>query len=351
MEIERISVQNLRTHTRFSCGVTDRVSVIIGKNGSGKTTLLEALYIALRGASFKGSDKELISYGQDWWRIDVETSEGLRTISLDSRTTPAKKKFIISEKQTARLPQNKKYPVILFEPSDLRLIEGSPSRRRDFFDQFIDQIYFDHTKLVAKYNRILKQRNAALKNEFLTPDDVFVWDVSLAKYGSEIVNRRIRMIERINQDLNRNYYSIAGVEDQVSVHYSDTMIDSVEQKILDQLRHNFNRDKILGYTSIGPHRHDIIFNFNQQPANKTASRGEVRSIILALKFLEVDLTTEATDIAPIILLDDVFAELDETRQKRLAEKIKYNQMFLTSTAAYSDIDTRSVINLDQAQTD
>ena len=346
MIINKISVKNLRVHDSFSRSIKDRVSVITGKNGSGKTSILEALNIALSGTSFRGSDRELIKEGQDWWRIDIETDEGLRKIILDGRKEPFRKKFIIDEKQTARLPKNKKYPVILFEPDDLGLIHGSPSRRRKFIDNFIKQVYFDYQSVLNKYERALKQRNALLKEEYLSSEDVFVWDVALSKYGSEIGEKRYEMINQINQKIDKNYQSISGTNDNIDIEYSENIENTLEQKILNSLRNNFEKDKILGYTSTGPHRQDIMFYFNNQPAIKVASRGEIRSIVLALKFIEVDITKEATGISPVVLLDDVFAELDETRQKRLAEKIQNNQIFITSTNSYTGIKTNSVIALD-----
>lgn len=323
-----------------------RVTVITGANGSGKTTLLEAIHIALCGTSFRGSDLEFLCTKETWWRVDLMRGNEKRSIKFDSLKQTGRKRIEINEATHYRMPIQKKSPVVLFEPEDLRLLNGSPSRRREFIDDFISQVYPHYSAICRKYERALKQRNSLLKEPLVSRDDVFVWDVAIAEYGAEIISHRIAISERINQELERTYRSIANVDDNVSLHYSHTVIDSINQKLLNDLHNSFARDRMLGNTSVGPHRHDLKFMFNDAPALAVASRGEVRSIILALKFIEVDVTTESTGQEPVILLDDVFAELDEVRQRRLAEKCRDNQMFITSTSAYTGIDTDSVIVLD-----
>ena len=227
----------------------------------------------------------------------------------------------------------------------MRVLHGSPARRRNFIDTFIMHINPHYGTIIRKYERALKQRNTLLKQENASRSNVFAWDMAMAQYGAEIISQRVMIISKINQELTKTYQSIAGNNDTVDLHYSHTLIDNIQQKLANMLYASFERDKILGFTSVGPHRHDVMFEFNGQIAAKVASRGEIRSIILALKFIEVDITQEATGLSPVILLDDVFAELDETRQRRLAEKCRDNQMFITSTNAYTGIDTSSIIHL------
>lgn len=347
MEIRGLRLQHTRSHSDAQFSVTSRVSVITGKNGSGKTTLLEALHVALRGTSFRGSDADFLARGESWWRIDVHMSDDdVRTVKFDSTKTSGRKQFDIHSKTSYRMPPTSKYPVILFEPDDLRLLAGSPARRRQFIDTFISQLNSHYAAIVRKYERALKQRNTLLKQPGVTRDAVFVWDMALAEYGAEVIRQRTQVIERINSALTDTYRSIAGTKDTTSLHYSHTVIDGIEQKLANDLHAQFERDTYLGFTSIGPHRHDVVSEFNGSPTVSVASRGEIRSIILALKFIEVDVATEATGFSPIVLLDDVFAELDESRQQRLAEKCRGNQMFITSTNAYTGIDSAAVMRLE-----
>lgn len=347
MNIRGLRVQNLRSHSDSqTIDFSARVTIISGLNGSGKTTLFEAIYIALRGKSFRGSDKELLQKDKDWWRIDLRHDDDLtRIIKFDPARVSGKKKFEIQNRSYYRLPASLKVPVVLFEPDDLRLLHGSPSRRRSFIDDFIEQVDPSYHGVVLKYERALKQRNMLLKQATIDSDDLFIWDVALSEYGAQIVDKRIQIIERINQRIGEVYSSIAGVKDSVELHYSHTYISNIQQKIANDLVANLERDKLLGYTTTGPHRHDVIFNFNGSPAIAVASRGEVRSIVLALKFIEVDIAREVTGAEPIVLLDDVFAELDETRQKALAKKCDANQLFITTASLPDIFESAEIIQL------
>lgn len=347
MNITGLRVQHGRSHQDRKFTFSSRVTVFTGANGSGKTTLLEAMHMALRGTSFRGTDTEFLQKEQSWWRVDLFNDEDdVRVVKFDSQKTSGKKQIEIHGKVNYRLPAQAKKPIVLFEPDDLRLLDGSPARRRDFIDKFIMQIDPLYSSVLRKYERALKQRNTLLKQQYLERDDIFVWDMAIGEYGAQIIARRTQIIERINLAINDVYHSIAKTYDTVAVHYSHTQIGNIQQKIIDELHMRYEKDRLLGYTSVGPHRHDVVFLFNNSPAMSVASRGEVRSFVLALKFIEVDVASEVTGESPIILLDDVFAELDESRQRSLAEKCAGNQMFITSTGAYSDIDQSSVIVLD-----
>lgn len=345
MIISSLQVQNVRTHELFTHTLSPRVTLITGSNGSGKTSLIEALTIALQGSSFKGTDSEVLRYEAPWWRIDIRSDEGDRVIKFDPSRTSGRKQFEIDGKTLYRLTPAYKYPIVLFEPDDLRLLNGSPARRRQFIDRFISQLDAEYAQALRKYERALRQRNTLLKRSQFNEDDLFVWNVALGEYGAIIIERRVNFIERLNAELNTTYNTIAQSDDAVSVHYSHTVIDNIKQKLISELHGRLERDRILGYTSIGPHRHDVIFRFNGMPALSVASRGEVRSIVLALKFLEVDIIQEITGRQPIILLDDVFGELDQERQTHLATKFHDKQIIMTSASSAATIDEASVITL------
>lgn len=346
MIIKTLAVQNIRTHDQFSCALSPEVTVISGKNGSGKTSLIEAVYIALQGTSFRGTDKELLQHDQDWWRIDAATTDDdTRTIKFDPNRTSGRKQFVVDSKTSYRLSSLQKYPVVLFEPDDLRLISGSPSRRRLFIDRLISQLDPQYGQSLRKYERALKQRNSLLKRPLIEADDLFVWNVALGEYGAYITEQRVRFIEQLNSGLNDAYNMIARSQDVVSIHYSDTLIGNTKQKLLSELHARMDRDRLLGFTSVGPHRHDVVFRLNDTLATAAASRGEVRSIILALKLLEVTLVEKITTKPPIILLDDVFGELDEQRQIHLAASFTGRQVVITSTVSIPEMARSTTINL------
>jgi DNA replication and repair protein RecF len=159
-----------------------------------------------------------------------------------------------------------------------------------------------------------------------------------------MIEQRIYAVELINKELTNYYQSISHTNDTVSVHYSHTSIDNSVNKLLKELEKNITYDKAVKHTSVGPHRHDVLFRFNNSPALSVASRGEVRSIMLALKKIEVAIIEAIVGLSPIILLDDVYSELDEIRQKNILS-LSDNQIIITTTAQYVPDVTASIVTL------
>ena len=335
--VSKLAVQNVRSHEQYEITLDKGVTVITGSNGSGKTTLLESIYLALQGTSFKGSDSDMLRTNGPWWKIDlILDDQDRRTVKFEPNKQTARKQFIVDGKTTARLAPKNKYPIVLFEPEDLRLLNGSPARRRQFIDRFIAQLNPLYGASLRKYERALRQRNNLLKRFNTSPDELFAWDITLAEHGAYLIEQRIAFIEKINSQLNDAYHDIATTNDEVTIHYSHTFVGDVKQKILAELHAHVERDKMLGNTSVGPHRHDVMFELNHLPADSNASRGEVRTIVLALKFLEVTIIEQLTGLKPLILLDDVFSELDLERQNALSDRSREHQIVMTSTHALSD---------------
>jgi DNA replication and repair protein RecF len=345
MNVANVTVQHVRVHKKYSLDISPNVTLITGANGSGKTSLIEALYIALRGTSFKGSDSDVLERDTSWYRIDVHFNDGTsRSVKFDPSRSSGKKQFVVDGKTNYRLLDRYKYPIVLFEPDDLRLLSGSPTRRRQFIDRFISQLDLQYGVALSRYERALKQRNALLKQGAVS-DSLFAWDISLSEYGSYIVQQRSKFIGELNGRLNEVYESISHTGDSVAIDYSYNSHGDTRQKLLSELHTAAERDKLLGYTSVGPHRHDLLFSFNRSPALTVASRGEVRTIVLALKFLEVDIIETITDKPPVILLDDVFSELDKERQNYLIDLTKRNQIIVTSATNNSNLHTDYVTRL------
>ena len=333
--IQKLRVLNIRSHDEYTIELSPDVTIITGPNGSGKTSLIEAIYLSLQGSSFKGSDGDMLKKESPWWRIDItlNTLEE-RIIKFDPTKTVSRKQFVIDNKTTARIPAKQKHPVVLFEPEDLRLLHGSPARRRQFIDRFISQLNPLYGPAIRKYERALKQRNNLLKNSYVADDELFAWNIALADHGAYVIEQRIMFIEQINQNLASLYQEIAGTHDDISIHYSHTFVGDVKQKLLNELHTHLQKDRYLGNTSVGPHRHDVIFEINSSPAISMASRGEARTIVLALKFLEVAIIQQLTSKQPVILLDDVFSELDATRQHLLTSQLKGYQIIITSATSH-----------------
>ncbi|MBR2586974.1 DNA replication and repair protein RecF [Candidatus Saccharibacteria bacterium] len=337
MIIESCKLTNFRSHEFFDLECWKETTMISGENGGGKTSILEAIYEGLRGKSFRAVDREILRRGAEFYRVELQYVNGEKIVAVYQKD--GKKTFLVGDKKTARLPKKYKYPVVLFEPDDLNLISSSPSHKREYFDRIFSQLDDGYGAAVSRYNKALKQRNELLKAEYATTEAVFSWNVILAKLGAEIWKFREEQVRRINERLTEVYRSIAENEDEVRIFLKKDLEKINESAYLRELENSFSRDKILGHTSFGAHRDNYEFFFNEVAAGGSASRGEVRSIIVALKFIEADIIVEVTGKAPVVLLDDVFSELDETRQKALVYNFKRNQVIITSVNAVEDIET------------
>ena len=327
MIIKSVELNNFRNHTHYRLDCNKEVSLILGDNGWGKTSILEAIYILTRGKSFRATDRDILKRETDFYRIKLEYTNGTDIIAtFDGQT----KFFQVADKKTKRLPAKQKYPVILFVPSDLNLISHAPSRRRDYFDHILSQLNESYASNLSKYNKAIRQRNELLKNENVTKESLFTWNLLLAKFGSLLSIERNKYTNIINSRLNPTYHSIAKNSDDVTLFYSTEIKTPSESLYLNSLEATFERDRILGHTTFGIQHDDYLFNFNHQAADTSASRGETRSIILALKFIEANLIHETLNQKPIILLDDVFSELDNSRRHCLINNFKDHQVIITS---------------------
>lgn len=310
---------------------------IVGENGCGKTSILEAIYEAMQGKSFRAVDREILKRDEEFYRVELEYEDGRKVVVVFDGE---KKEFLVEDKKTRRLPKKSKYPVVLFDPDDLNLVGSSPTSRRNYFDRVFSQLSEAYGVALNKYNKALKQRNELLKQEAVDLGDLFSWDVLLTKYGAELGKVRAEFTEQMNEKLTEVYRSIAENEDEVELKYVSEV--GSESEFLKKLEDGFERDKILGHTSFGVHHDNYEFEFNQVKADGSASRGEVRSMVIALKFIEAEMVMKKLGQVPVVLLDDVFSELDETRQKCLVRNFQKNQIIITSC---SDDDSGDAVVL------
>ncbi len=334
MIIQSVKLVNFRSHDEFLLQCNKKTSLLVGENGSGKTSVLEAIYEALRGKSFRATDEEILKRGTEFYRIELDFTDGTKTIVLYDGQ---RKQFLVEDKKKTRLPKKNRYPIVLFLPEDLHLVATSPTKRRNYFDRVISEFNESYGNSLLKYEKALRQRNELLKKHKIDEDDnkvidrdFFSWNILLAKYGLEIRNYRKQYLDKLNAEFNQVYHSIVENGDQVFLKLNLFGGDITEADYFNRLENEFRRDLILGHTGFGIHRDDFIFLFNEKEADGTASRGELRSMILAMKFIEADLIFRETGKRPVVLLDDVFSELDNVRQKSLVKNFKDNQVIITS---------------------
>ncbi len=318
MYISRLHLHQFRSHEDTLFEFDPTVTAITGPNGSGKTNILEAIYTLLMGKSFRDGDDDLITYEQDWYRIE----SSIDGVDRELRYQPSNKgkQLIVDGASKGRFTYRQQLPVVLFEPDDLLMIHGSPSARRKYIDELLLMLSLPYRQLLSRYERVLTQRNNLLKqrhsiNEL--KDNLFVWDVSLAELGSKIISQRLEIIEQINSLASEIYSEVAGKKQNLALTYIYPHQQQTESQIVSALACHLDDDLRRGFTTVGPHRHDIEFELESQSAKHTASRGEVRTILLSLKQIEIGLLKRTYGDAPILLLDDVFSELDPQRQSNL----------------------------------
>ncbi len=332
--LRTIRLQNFRSYIDSSFELDQGVNVIIGKNGSGKTNLLEAILVLHRGSTFRVNDKDLITLHKDWARLDGEFDNQQRTVKIKStNNTTTQKSFLIEGKKLTRLTQKNKLPTVLFEPNHLQLLIRGPEHRRAFIDDLLIEFSPGYTTLLNQYRRTLAQRNKLLKmSDTHSLEQLFVWDVRLSELGGKIVLERMKLINSINKDISEIYSSIADKKSNITIEYiSKTNIENYSSNLLKHLKTSFHMDVIRGFTTHGPHRDDMKLILNDNNAANTASRGEVRTTLLSLKVYELLELEKLYDTRPVLLLDDVFSELDTTRQHALVNYFKDHQVVITTT--------------------
>jgi len=353
MIIREVRVSNIRPYGLYSVLLDPNITLILGRNGTGKTTLLESLYYLLQGTSFKGRDRDMIALGQSKSHLlAVEAAGTERRASLELQfDDKVKKLFTIEQKNTARLPAKHRQPVVLFEPDELRLLSSSPQRRRQFFDGILCRLYPQYATALSRYQRVVLQRNELLKHQGDTSAAIwdahlFAWDIKFTELADILVQHRHQFINLSNQHLSRIYTTMAGSEHGVTVAYQSPLpTASYAQNLLKQLEHRRHADAARGFTSLGPHRDDFLVSLDNHPAGETASRGEMRTIMLAYKLLEVELQQQTYGTNPLILMDDVFSELDSTREQQLMNALKNHQTIITATDLRDELKINASIIL------
>ena len=330
-----LHIQQFRSYADFAVDLSPGVNIVVGPNGCGKTNLLEAILIVSGFPSFRAHISELLQHEKDWARIDIGVLGGERILRLEKRNEAIDKTYEINGNKKKRPGFSDIVPTIVFEPEHMRLLTGSPEHRRDFFDQMLAETEANFSSLKNQYKRTLAQRNSLLKqNSVVIKSQIFAWDVRLSELAGKLVASRQKLVTKLNEQLERIYGEIAGKENKVVLQYETKLpIATYETSLLAKLEQNLHKDIERGFTTYGPHRDDFLVLLDDQPAEHTASRGETRTLVLSLKILEIKIIEEARLQKPLILLDDVFSELDGARRKALTNYLKDYQTIITTTDA------------------
>lgn len=331
--IQDLRLQHFRSYADESFEFEPGVNIIVGPNASGKTNLLEAILVVAAGSSYRARDAELVEHGAPWARLDGHDGNNGRTVKLELINNTIKKSYVIDGKEYQRLSLQKTQPVILFEPEHLRLLTGSPERRREFMDDILERSVPPFGGMRRQYRRILAQRNALLK-QTSKPEALFVWNLRLSEVGSYIAEQRQQLVMKINTRLQKLYRQLSAGKMKVTVSYqSGCNINQYASDLINKLEKSSQLDMQRGFTAYGPHRDDMLITLDSYPASEVGSRGEIRTLMLGLKITETGLIEVARGQKPLLLLDDVFSELDGARRRALTDFLSGYQTFITTTDA------------------
>jgi DNA replication and repair protein RecF len=331
--ITDLRLQNFRSYRDEAFEVAPGVNIIVGPNASGKTNLLEAVLVLARGSSFRAKDVDLVKFESPWARIDADLEAGdKRTVKIMAE---GNKGFEIGGQKLTRLSQQKSLPLVIFEPNHLLLFNGSPELRRNFLDDLIEQTVLGFSATRRHYKRVLTQRNTLLKkNPRGLNQQLFVWNIRLSELGGQIARQRQDLIARMNQEFTEIYSRLSGRKHDLELFYSSQFTaEAYESSLLKSLEAEVDLDVVRGFTLSGPHRDDFEVEINGKNIKVAASRGEIRTTVLALKILELQTLEQLRNIRPLLLLDDVFSELDNKRRRQLTEALSGHQTFITTTDA------------------
>ncbi len=343
MHITHLSLQDFRSYKVLELPLKTKQSIFIGENGEGKTNIIEAImYLSLLSSHRVSQDVPLIKLGaeQAYIRAKVLQDDRTQLIELEINSNKANRAKVNqnpvrSQKEILGITQ-----AIAFSPEDLDLVRGDPSERRAFVDQLLIQRNPRISGVITDYERALKQRNALLKSR-ASIQTLEPWDEHLIKFGSELVASRIELIEAL-QPYFINAYKNLAEKKPAGINYKSNIEDLSKNRELNQkllktkLLEVRDQERERGITLVGPHRDDVLLSLGDHQVKGYASHGESWSIALALRLASFQLLKEEGN-RPILILDDVFSELDEARREKLVQLAEEAEQTFITVAVENDL--------------
>ena len=336
MKIQHLKILNFRNYEKMELDFSPYYNILYGNNGVGKTNLIESIYVLALTKSFRGSvDKVLIMNNKDVCRVEGVISDKFETKYKIVIKENGKRVKINDTKIDKLSDYISKINVVLFNPDDLRFIKDSPSVRRKAINLEISQLNTAYLKNLNTYNKLVKQRNSYLKttniNANSSSDYLEILTNKIIDYGEKIYNSRVKYIDLINKKIGNIYNKICGIKD-LKLEYVSDYKNFDRDKIVKKYKDNLQRDIILGKTTFGIHHDDIKFKFNDLDIKDYGSEGQQKNAIIAYKLTEIEIFKSIKDDFPILILDDLFSELDQNKINNILDLIDNNiQTFITTT--------------------
>ena len=340
MQIKKLFLQNFRNYERENFEFSDGLNVLFGKNAQGKTNCAEAVFYLCTGASLRiRHDKQLVKMGAEHAFIQAEAQNRYGKVTIEANIFENKREIRVNGSKIGKNADLLGHiNSVFFSPGELRLIQDGPDERRRFMNISISQTSPAYYTALLRYNKILDQRNALLKNSdySLVLDTLPVWDEQLCKYAATIVKKRAEFLEKLSPYAKEMHAFLTDSAEELVVR-PDKIYEGDEEEISKtlarRLSNNYEKDMRLGFTTVGPHRDDLEVLISGIDAKAYASQGQTRTAALALKLAEVQIFKDLSGEYPILVLDDVMSELDLPRRKKLLKKVDGMQTILTCTHA------------------
>lgn len=339
MKIKTLELFNFRNYGKLKTTFNDGLNFIVGQNAQGKTNMLESMYILSVGKSPKNSkDKQIIKFNEDKAKMAVsfDTTAGEKNIEMFLNSSN-KKSIRINKLNILKLTELVgTLSVVYFSPDEMKLIKEVPEDRRTFLDISISQFDKSYLYTILKYNRILKMRNQILKsldsNESKI-EQLHLFTPQLIDTSVDIIKKRLEFINKL-KDIAKSIHTEITTTENLDIYYSYATPNniSIQKDLEEKFNNSLEKDLTLGFTTVGPHRDDIVFKINGLDCRVYASQGQQRTVSLVVKLSLMEVIKNEIGEYPILLLDDVLSELDQTRQDKLLNLTTKYQTFITCTA-------------------
>lgn len=359
MKLKRLVLRDFRNYENVAVDFDDGVNVIFGNNAQGKTNLLEAIYFCSIGKSMRtNKEREVIRMGGGdiaSVRVEIEENKLKRTIEIVF-SKKNKKTIKINGLAIHRIGELMgELPCVFFSPDGLKLIKESPEDRRRFMDIAISQTSKAYFYMLGKYEKVLDQRNKLLKSTLnleTIKNSIFIWNEQLGELGSKIIMSRINFLNALSPYAQLAHQYLTNNDEELSLSYIGVTgegQEEIKKTLISNLEKNLEKDFKLGFTSFGPHRDDIKILVNGIDIKAYGSQGQQKTTALSMKLAELEIIKNQTGKMPILLLDDVFSELDPKRRKRLLKFCEKTQTLITCTDIDENDDFNKKIHIKNAQ--
>ncbi|MFL9845931.1 DNA replication/repair protein RecF [Flavobacterium rhizosphaerae] len=340
MHLKNLSLLNYKNIAEANFEFDSKINCFVGKNGVGKTNVLDAVYHLAYGKSyFNPLAVQNIKHGEEFFVIDGIFEKNDRNEQVVCSLKKGQKKVLKRNgKPYERFSEHVGFiPLVIISPSDNDLIvEGSETRRK-FIDSVISQMDVVYLQQLINYQKVVSQRNALLKyfafNHTFERDTLYIYNNQLDALAKAIYEKRVAFINDFVPIFNHHHKSITGNADDVNLIYNSQLSQKSLAELLDE---NLQRDRVLQYTSVGIHKDDLLFEIEGYPIKKFGSQGQQKSFLIALKLAQFEFIKKQCGVLPILLFDDIFDKLDETRVQKIVQMINdkaFGQIFISDTHA------------------